>query len=179
MTKEITMMKRFTKVLALLVLLFAALPLQAQTILSTTTLASRLGDPSSSQPPGSNSSQVVYLASVTNVTPNTNGLFIPSTGEYMSVASKDANANTVVVTRGASGTRPMFAASGATVIITQSGSTGNIDPTGACTRGSGQWARYSPFINIVTGDVNVCIGSTWYATNSHNIVYNSLAPFTP
>ena len=105
-------------------------------------------------------------------------LFIPTSGELMSVTSIPV-AGTVTVARGVSPTRVMGIAAGATaIIVTDPNALISYNPGGACARGSGL-AAFSPVINVANGYVWVCRSNLWQATAYPLVTFNSLEPFTP
>lgn len=169
-------MKILTLVLALIGSLFAV-PTEAQTILNTTTLAAAIDA----------SQTTITVASTSNITvastANATGLFVPLTGEYMSVISVPVS-GTVQVRRGVSPTRPYLApTSSVVIIVTSPAALVDYTPGGACTRGSGI-ARYSPLIDLKTGDVWVCRSITgnspqWQSANLRPFTAGSTPPFTP
>lgn len=166
-------MKMLTHVYALLIgVALVAAPAQAQTILNTTTLSAAIDATQTTFVVGSTSN--ITVASTANAT----GLFLPQTGEYMSVLAVPQS-GTVQVRRGVAPTRPFAAPTSATVIIvTSPRALVNYDPYGACTRGSGL-AAFSPLLNLTSGTVWVCRSSLWQGTHTTLETYNSLAPFTP
>ena len=148
-------------VLALLVVVLWAMPTQAQTVLSQTTLAAAInGFPGDAQ-------RTVTVASATGITANTTALFIPTTGEYMTVTA--VSGVVISVIRGSGGTRTWPAANAAVVVVVPPAATVQYTPTGTCTRGEGL-AQYQPVINTRTGDVSVCmLTGLWNTTNA--VVY--------
>ena len=145
-------------------ILGGSVALSAQTILNETTLTNALTDVTTT---------TFILGSTSNVTAGTTGLFIPLTGEYMTVTTIPVS-GTVTVSRGASGTRPMLAPAAARVVITQVGSVINYDPGGACTRGTGI-ARFSPVINLANGVMWICRTSLWRGALGRDLDENSPA----
>jgi hypothetical protein len=152
-------------VAVVLALILSAVPLSAQTYLTTTTLASAVS---------SASADSVSLTSATGVAA---GGVIYVDREAMGVLS--VSGTTVRVTRGQLGTKGATHASGADVIIVPAAAlqgplaaVGQSDPPyGSCVTSN---YRYLPIINVVTGDVWSCRWSgagtqtakQWRATNT-------------
>lgn len=156
--------------LATFVVLFLTVaPAAAQTLLTATTFAAAVT---------TDSQTVVSLSSATGVTANNVYLFVPLTGEVMTVVGGGVNGTLITVTRGQAGTRAYPVASGGDVFVMPPAAGVIRDPGGACTRGTGI-ARYSPVINVTNGNIWVCRSSLWNGTNKRLITYNSIAPFTP
>lgn len=184
-----------TLVRLLLVALLAVgslLPVGAQTYLTTTTLASAVTSLTTS---------TIFLTSTSGITAAYCGGSVQGCGlfvdrEYMTVTSVPVSGQ-VNVTRGAaSGTTASTHLTGRVVIIAPQsafsgsdydGTTGR-SPGGPCTATA---ARYLPVVNITNGNVWLCrpgvasvngsvtTSSTWVATNTAPITYNSLMTVLP
>lgn len=161
-----TMYTRLRTALTLLLVLILGIgALQAQTVLSNTTLSVAItGFPDAA-------GNTVRVASATGITANTTGLFVVTTGEYMPVTA--VSGTTLTVVRGGDGTRAWPAATSAVVLVVPAAATVQFNPVGPCTRGSGL-ARYQPVINTRTGDVSICrLAGTWATTNATVFTPNS------
>lgn len=160
-------MKHLTFILALtLGLLVAGRSASAQTSLNSTTLSAAI-----------TATQTRFLvASTANITAG-DGLFIPTTGELMSVVSIPLS-GTVIVRRSVSPTRPFPAATSALAVITKTGSTVDYDKTGPCTGAA--VPLYLQSINLLTGTVSVCLLSgTWQGRNAIPITQPTTLVLTP
>lgn len=162
-------------VLGLLLIGLLAVPTasRAQTVMNTLTNSVAIT---------ATNTQTFTVSSTTNVTTNAE-IFWPATGEIMCVTAIPSS-GTVTVRRGCEGTGAFtgLLAITSTGIIIPSGATtgslGDLDMGGACTRGSG-YAAYSPYINRRNAYMWVCINSLWQGATQRNITLNSLPPFTP
>lgn len=156
-------MKWKTFAVALLALILSAVPLSAQTYLTTTTLSSAVT---------SISADTIVVASATTAVA---GGYVYIDHEAMLIIS--VSGTSLRVARGQSGTGGATHASAATVIIfplaALTGSLpafGQADPPyGTCTPGN---QRFLPIVNVVTGNVWLCryiaaaaVSRTWASTN--------------
>lgn len=164
-------MKR-TRHLILFVLaavLWAVPPAWAQRVLASTTTSAAV----------TQTTQVIPLTATTNIAV---GDLIYVDRELMQVNAKTTTQATV--TRGVQGTQPMAHSTSEQVLVMPSGADWHAtDPDfGAlCLRGTGQ-AAVSPWVNVRTGTIWNCLNptvgssasSTWNATNTMLITYNSV-----
>ena len=165
------MNKRIFGALALL-LMWPALSF-GQVLMNTTTNSVALTDTTTQ----------FTVASTANMTaPSSSGtatyLFVPSTGELMSVVSIPV-ANTVIVDRGVTPTRAMRTAVTQTLIIVTPASSSALirySPKGACVRGTGL-AAILPQINIEDDILWVCRSSAWVGTSQPTVTSGSTQGF--
>lgn len=129
-------------------LLLTGVPAQTQTALNTTTLSAAISATTTS----------FLVASTTNITANTNGLFLPATGEFMTVTAVPVSGRVNVI-RGAGGVPAAPAAASATVVITTSQSSVGRRLEGPCTRGTGD-AAVLPRVFLSEGTLFVCLTAT-------------------
>ncbi len=162
-------MKRI--LITLVALFLSAVPLSAQTYLTTTTLSNAVTSPSG---------DTVVLASASTAAVG-GALYVDR--EAMSIIA--ISGTSIRVARGQLGTSGATHASAATVIIfpvaAQQGALpayGQSDPpNGTCTPGN---HRFLPIVNVVSGNVWLCRFLTaggvrqWAATNAVLVTYNSL-----
>lgn len=156
-------MKNLLIVIALLLAFVApALPVSAQTYLTSTTLSAAV----------TSTSQTTI--NVTSATGFTVGYTLYVDGEAMSITS--VSGTTIGVFRGVVGTTARTHASASTVIVGPPPAFTTADPgPGSCTVAN---QAYLPIVNTVNGNVWMCRGVAgvvkWTATNSRFLTYNSL-----
>lgn len=138
-------------------LLLAAVPVTAQTSLTSTTAGAAVT---------SVSATIIPVASATGITAGSTGLFVPITGEYMDVTA--VNGTNITVVRGTGGLGAWPIASGAAILVVPIGASiqgGRANPQGSCT--GANLPRYAQIVNTFTGDVNVCLlAGTWQQRNA-------------
>lgn len=158
-------MKRFLLLVA--VLLAMAVPVTAQTNLTSTTAAAAVT---------TTTQTTIQVASATGITARTTGLFVPTTGEYLAVTG--VSGTTITVVRGSSGTAAYPIANAAVLIIAPLAATyTGVNPYGSCT--GVNLPQYFQRINLATGDVNVCLASgSWEARNGKPLNYDTTVVLT-
>lgn len=146
-------------------LVLAALPAWAQSNVTTTTAAAA----------GTATQNFITVASATGITAGSTGLWLPATGEYMSVTS--VSGTTIGVVRGDLGSRALAFANSATVVIAPPGATTGETLFGTCT---GANARpYFQQINVPQNLMYVCLqAGTWQARQGTPVVYNTTLVIT-
>jgi len=139
-------MKKLNVVLTLLAALVFAVPSNAATIISRTTLSAAVT---------STSTTTVVVASATGITATSTALFID--GEFMTVNA--VNSTTLSVTRQGrssthkSGVTVWFGPANAFKTVTPPG-----HPAGSCTRAT---ELYLPWINVASAVISDCLGGVW------------------
>lgn len=151
------------------VLAFFAAPLEAQTILTTTTLSSAVA---------SSSTTSIQLTSSSGLTAGASVIFVADTassGEMMFVNAVAPSGGYISVTRGYSSFgKARTHASGALVFLGPPFAFGTDAPSGSCTRSS---VLYLPDISVGLGGVGTiisdCVGGVWVQGSG----VNSAGPF--
>lgn len=186
-------MKTLTRLLlALVIALCVVSPTSTQTYLTTTTLASAIT---------SLTATTIQLTSTSGITAAYCGGAVSGCGlfvdwEYMTVTSVPVSGTVQVTRAAASGTTASTHLSGRVVIIAPQSAFSGSDydgvtgrtPGGSCTASAN---KYLPIVNITNGNVWLCRpgvasvngtvtnSSTWVATNTAPVTYNSILTVLP
>lgn len=127
---------------------------QAQTALTSTTASAAVTNLAATS---------LTVASATGITAGSTGLFVVTTGEWMTVTS--VSGTTIGVNRGQGPLGPWPIANSALILIVPYAAQSYTNKYGDCSTGA-NIPQYFQFVNIATGDVNVCqLSGTWQQRN--------------
>lgn len=154
-----------------LLLTLGAVPVAAQTSITSTTLAAAVTDPA---PTAKN----ISVTSATGMVAN--GILYIDGAVYQILS---VNGTTIRVINQE---RPATHLTSAVVYVVPVAAQIGLNPVGSCIRGSGQVPQYSPYtlmFNLSTGDIASCRGGlgsrAWVITNPYQVQLSSNPPQTP
>jgi hypothetical protein len=160
-------MKTLGTLLIAMIVALCALPAQAQTVATSTTLNGAVT---------ASATNVV----VTSATGWSVGLFAYVDSEQMRVTA--VSGTTITVIRGTGGTAPAAHATSSRIFVGNGNYFHQTDPdySQVCTRGQGE-AVYLPWINTASGTLWNCRGNSggWNGTRVAKVTYNSVQDGTP
>lgn len=161
-----------TLLILITLLLGLAVPVAAQTAITSTTLSAAITNPSPT-------TKTITVASATGISV---GSILYIEGEVFRVTAVNGTTLTVLTQY-----RPATHLTSAVVFVVPVGAQYSLDPVGSCVRGgTGQFPANSPYtlmFNLTNGNIASCRGAlgsrTWTLTNPYAVQLSSNPPATP